>query len=123
VLPSPPCQPFCKIGKRMDIEDPRARSLLHLLELIKVLHDPPDSIFLENVEGFNNSKAQQYLVEVLVNRGYEVEQYLLSPVQLGVPNTRLRYYLTASRRDGRGEGGRETCEGSSGMEQRDEGRG
>lgn len=27
-----------------------------------------------------------------------MEQYLLSPVQLGIPNTRLRYYCLAERR-------------------------
>ncbi len=29
---------------------------------------------------------------------------MLSPVQLGIPNTRLRYYCLASRRNGEGEG-------------------
>lgn len=28
-----------------------------------------------------------------------MEQYLLSPVQLGIPNTRLRYYCLATRRN------------------------
>lgn len=31
-------------------------------------------------------------------RGFDVEQYLLSPVQLGIPNSRLRYYCLASTR-------------------------
>lgn len=29
---------------------------------------------------------------------------MLSPVQLGIPNTRLRYYCLASRRNAEGEG-------------------
>lgn len=37
-------------------------------------------------------------------QGYRVEQYLLSPVHLGIPNTRLRYFCLASRRGGEGEG-------------------
>ncbi|CAM9516284.1 unnamed protein product, partial [Sphacelaria rigidula] len=39
------------------------------------------------------------LHQVLSKRRYDVEQYLLSPVQLGIPNTRLRYYCLATRRD------------------------
>lgn len=44
--------------------------------------------------------------QTLTARGFDVEQYLLSPVQLGIPNTRLRYYCLASRRntDGKGKG-------------------
>lgn len=33
-----------------------------------------------------------------------MEQYLLSPVQLGIPNTRLRYYCLASRHGTDGDG-------------------
>lgn len=46
--------------------------------------------------------------QTLTVRGFDVEQYLLSPIQLGIPNTRLRYYCLASRRtrstDGRRKG-------------------
>ncbi|CAM9199294.1 unnamed protein product, partial [Discosporangium mesarthrocarpum] len=96
-LMSPPCQPFCKVGKQMDVEDPRTRSLMHLVGLLEVIREPPKFVFLENVPGFENSRAQQRLVEVLVERGFDVEQYLLSPMQLGVPNSRLRYFCLATR--------------------------
>lgn len=42
--------------------------------------------------------------QALTARGFDVEQYLLSPVQLGIPNTRLRYYCLASKRNADGEG-------------------
>lgn len=42
--------------------------------------------------------------QTLTARGFDVEQYLLSPVQLGIPNTRLRYYCLASRRHTDGDG-------------------
>lgn len=42
--------------------------------------------------------------QTLTARGFDVEQYLLSPVQLGIPNTRLRYYCLASRRHADGHG-------------------
>lgn len=43
-------------------------------------------------------------IQTLTARGFDVEQYLLSPVQMGIPNTRLRYYCLASRRHADGEG-------------------
>lgn len=43
--------------------------------------------------------------KVLSTRGFDVEQYMLSPVQLGIPNTRLRYYCLASRGESE-DGGR-----------------
>ncbi|CAN0505798.1 unnamed protein product, partial [Scytosiphon promiscuus] len=42
--------------------------------------------------------------QVLTLRGFRVEQYLLSPVHLGIPNTRLRYFCLASRCSVEGEG-------------------
>lgn len=42
--------------------------------------------------------------QTLSARGFDVEQYLLSPVQLGIPNSRLRYYCLASRRNTDGAG-------------------
>lgn len=42
--------------------------------------------------------------KVLILRGFVVEQFLLSPMDLGVPNTRVRYYCLASRQNAEGEG-------------------
>ncbi|KAG0189657.1 tRNA (cytosine-5-)-methyltransferase [Apophysomyces sp. BC1034] len=39
------------------------------------------------------------LVEKLDMLDYEINECLLSPTQFGIPNHRLRYYLTARRRD------------------------
>ncbi|CAM9347502.1 unnamed protein product [Scytosiphon promiscuus] len=98
-LLSPPCQPFCRIGKKMDEQDNRCLSFLHLLSLLEAAKIPPSHIFLENVQGFEGSHAHRRLLEALTARGFDVEQYLLSPVQVGIPNTRLRYYCLASRRN------------------------
>eukprot|EP00752_Nemacystus_decipiens_P006358 g5732.t1 len=103
-LLSPPCQPFCRVGNRMDELDPRSTSFLHLLSLLKTVKNPPSHFFLENVQGFDGSHSHRRLLQTLTARGFDVEQYLLSPVQLGIPNTRLRYYCLASKRytDGNG---------------------
>lgn len=63
---SPPCQPFCRVGKQMDIEDPRSLSFLHLLSLLETVASPPDHIFVENVRGFEGSRAHQILLQASI---------------------------------------------------------
>lgn len=48
----------------MDEDDPRTVSFVHLLSLLRDLENPPSRIFLENVVGFEGSKAHQRLLEV-----------------------------------------------------------
>lgn len=94
-LLSPPCQPYTRGGKRLDMKDPRAAGLLHLLRLLLELEDTPRMLFLENVRGFESSESHHVLTETLRLRGYRVEEFLVSPTQLGCPNTRVRYYCLA----------------------------
>ncbi|CAG2176836.1 unnamed protein product [Oppiella nova] len=70
---SPPCQPFTRIRKL------------------------PKYILVENVKGFETSDARQLLIQTLSSCGYGYQEFLLSPNQLNVPNSRLRYYLIAKR--------------------------
>jgi site-specific DNA-cytosine methylase len=95
---SPPCQPYTVRGVQQDLEDHRALSLIHLLNLLRAGEVGPRTIAMENVEGFLESRARQLLLETLDGAGYahRVER-LLCPTALGVPARRLRYYLVASR--------------------------
>lgn len=68
---SPPCQPFCRVGKQMDENDNRSASFVHLLTLLKGLEVPPAYIFLENVKGFEGSQAHRRLLEVLGSPSFE----------------------------------------------------
>jgi DNA (cytosine-5)-methyltransferase 1 len=92
---SPPCQPYTIRGRRRDIHDPRAASLLALLE--KIPQIKPRHLALENVPGFYRSAAHARLRETLERCGYSVKEILLCPTQLGIPNRRRRYYCVASR--------------------------
>ncbi|KAH7100269.1 S-adenosyl-L-methionine-dependent methyltransferase [Auriculariales sp. MPI-PUGE-AT-0066] len=85
-LLSPPCH-----------ADPRASSFHHLFFAIlpELL---PDYIFLENVAGFQGSLTQLQALDLLREHEYTVQEYLLSPLQFGIPNSRRRYYLLARRR-------------------------
>lgn len=92
---SPPCQPFTRKGAGRDVDDPRAASLLALLDRIGEVRPP--AVGFENVPGFAGSRAHRRLLEVLERGGYEVSEILLCPSELGVPNRRRRFYLVASR--------------------------
>jgi DNA (cytosine-5)-methyltransferase 1 len=95
---SPPCQPYCERGARRDLDDHRAASLVHLMELLARIPeaDLPRHLALENVAGFVGSQAHGRLVELLAGRGYYLREQLLCPTELGIPSRRPRFYLTAS---------------------------
>jgi site-specific DNA-cytosine methylase len=93
---SPPCQPYTHRGRRRDLDDPRAASLVALCDRIAELRPP--RVALENVPGFAGSRAHDRLREVLDRGGWVVRERLLCPSELGLPNRRLRFYLVASRR-------------------------
>ncbi|KAJ8591350.1 S-adenosyl-L-methionine-dependent methyltransferase [Rhizopogon salebrosus TDB-379] len=99
-LLSPSCQPYTVLNPSARGEaDPRAKSFLYLID--HVLPDMaaqdshPRYMLIENVAGFQDSTTRKHLVTTLRRMGYVVAQFLLTPLQFGVPNSRLRYYLLA----------------------------
>ncbi|GCB72556.1 tRNA (cytosine(38)-C(5))-methyltransferase isoform X2 [Scyliorhinus torazame] len=95
ILMSPPCQPFTRIGSQKDVLDPRTKSFLYILEILPRLSKTPKYILLENVKGFETSVASDKLIQTLESCRYTYQAFLLSPTLLGVPNSRLRYFLLA----------------------------
>nr|XP_005564785.2 tRNA (cytosine(38)-C(5))-methyltransferase isoform X3 [Macaca fascicularis] len=71
ILMSPPCQPFTRLQKL------------------------PKYILLENVKGFEVSSTRDLLIQTIENCGFQYQEFLLSPTSLGIPNSRLRYFLIA----------------------------
>lgn len=96
ILMSPPCQPFTRLGLRKDTLDNRSCSLLHILNLISDLKDLK-YILLENVKGFEVSQMRDKLVDCIESCGYIYREFILSPCQFGIPNSRHRYYLLAKK--------------------------
>jgi tRNA (cytosine38-C5)-methyltransferase len=101
---SPPCQPFTnsRFAKQRDVDDPRCAGFLSILKLLKdaALHaKQPRWILLENVKGFYNSRARDLLLETLRANDYSWQECLLSPIQIGIPNHRKRYYILCERSD------------------------
>ncbi|CAH1245475.1 TRDMT1 [Branchiostoma lanceolatum] len=95
---SPPCQPFTRVGLKGDTADPRTKSFLYILDILRRMSDPPSHILLENVKGFETSETRSNLVVTLEDCGYSYQEFLLSPNQFGIPNSRLRYFLLAKRK-------------------------
>ncbi|ETN81365.1 C-5 cytosine-specific DNA methylase [Necator americanus] len=93
---SPPCQPFTRKGLQRGISDHRCDSLVILLEKLKQMKKPPSYIFLENVVGFETTSVHDAVITTLHELRYGTKEYILSPLQFGVPNSRPRYYLLAS---------------------------
>lgn len=98
-LLSPPCQPYTLGGSQLDDKDSRARAILHLISVLHNMENPPEFLFLENVPRFESSSTRNLLVETLVKRGYYIEEYLITPTDpvVTIPNSRLRYYLSARK--------------------------
>lgn len=92
---SPPCAPYTRRGNQLDLSDHRTESYLRVVDAIAALRPP--IVAMENVEGFADSEARQRLVDVL--DGYRVQEWVLCPTRLGVPNKRPRYYLVAATGD------------------------
>lgn len=95
ILMSPPCQPFTRIGLQGDVSDPRTKSFLYILELLPRLNKLPRFILLENVKGFETSTARDALIKTLKECEYSFQELMVSPTSLGIPNSRLRYFLIA----------------------------
>ncbi|GMT24327.1 hypothetical protein PFISCL1PPCAC_15624 [Pristionchus fissidentatus] len=96
---SPPCQPFTLKGNLRGMDDRRCDSFKNLLTSLETMMSPPQWIFIENVSAFEGTSMHTLLIQTLNNVGYHIEEYMLSPSQFSVPNSRPRYYLLASRRE------------------------
>ncbi|GAB1285977.1 tRNA (cytosine(38)-C(5))-methyltransferase [Apodemus speciosus] len=95
ILMSPPCQPFTRIGLQGDKTDPRTNSFLYILDILPRLQKLPKYILLENVKGFEVSSTRELLIQTIEACGFQYQEFLLSPSSLGIPNSRLRYFLLA----------------------------
>jgi len=92
---SPPCTPYSRRGHQRDMDDPRSRSLQHLVECAAQVQ--PNTILIENVVGFDQSRMFEAIHQRWVNVGYEVVHAIHCPSRMGWPNTRPRVYVMSSK--------------------------
>ncbi|KAI1315218.1 tRNA (cytosine-5-)-methyltransferase [Mortierella claussenii] len=93
-----PITPYTRGGKLLDDQDNRAKPLLHLLDQLEIMTQPPIYLFLENVKNFETSRSRERLISLIHRMGYVFRECLLAPHNFGVPNDRLRYFLMARLR-------------------------
>ncbi|KAF9612634.1 hypothetical protein IFM89_003076 [Coptis chinensis] len=91
-LLSPPCQPYTRQGLQKDSGDARASSFIKILDLIPEMSSPPNMLFVENVVGFETSDTHKQMIEILVRTGFITQEFILTPLQFGVPYSRPRYF-------------------------------
>jgi site-specific DNA-cytosine methylase len=92
-LMSPPCQPFCRMGRGRGLEDPRSAAFVRLMDLLTEAR--PERFVLENVEGFLESDAFDLLARRLNSIGMKWRCLNLCPTQFGIPNRRPRVFVVA----------------------------
>jgi tRNA (cytosine38-C5)-methyltransferase len=97
ILMSPPCQPFTRVGLKKDSVDKRCSSLLHVLQHIPQIKTLK-YLLLENVKGFECSQARDAVILSLNQSEFNYKEFILSPCQFGIPNSRHRYYLIAKKK-------------------------
>ncbi|KAE8652193.1 hypothetical protein Csa_022276 [Cucumis sativus] len=97
-LLSPPCQPYTRQGLQKQSGDARAFSFLKILELMVEASRPPVMLFMENVVGFETSDTHTKMIEILEKTGFSTQEFILSPMQFGVPYSRPRYFCLAKRK-------------------------
>jgi len=92
-----PCQPFSTLNT-MKGEDDRKALLLDFAKIVD--QSPPDFILVENVPGLNNAIGREIYQEfegVLNREGFSIDADMLDAKNFGVPQTRRRFILLASR--------------------------
>ncbi|XP_015688304.1 tRNA (cytosine(38)-C(5))-methyltransferase 2 isoform X2 [Oryza brachyantha] len=96
-LLSPPCQPYTRQGLQKHSSDARALSFIKILNLMKNMSFPPQMLFVENVVGFEVSDTHDQLLEVLSDLNFNTQEFILSPLQFGIPYSRPRYFCLAKQ--------------------------
>ena len=94
-----PCQPFSTLSRLKDREGKKTL----LLTFARIVEEcPPDFILVENVPGLNNACGKEIYEEflkVLKKCKFSEDADLLDAKHFGVPQTRKRFILLASKQD------------------------
>lgn len=98
VIGGPPCQGHSNFNNRSRRSDPRNSLYLTLPAAAVALQAP--LLLIENVPDVTKDKSEvvKRAINVLESEGYKVDQQVISALDLGLPQTRRRHILVASRR-------------------------
>lgn len=91
-----PCQPFSAHTRKARRADDEDCSLVdHFSRLVS--EGTPDIVSMENVPGLAKHPAFRRLLETLTKSGYSYQHAVLPCIKYGIPQTRRRLVLLASR--------------------------
>ena len=95
-----PCQAFSNGGKKKCFEDDRG---LLFDEIVRIaLAKRPKFMFLENVKHIlkvSNGEVIKYITHKIVQMGYHLQMFQISPHNYGIPQQRERVYFVCVRND------------------------
>lgn len=105
VVGGPPCQPFSSAGRMQSLRDPRGRLFEEFVRLAGEIN--PRFILFENVRGLVTARgprgapgeALNLVRQAFEGIGYGTSFQLVNAADFGVPQTRVRCIMLASRSD------------------------
>jgi site-specific DNA-cytosine methylase len=89
------CQEWSQANCHADPTSSRALALDNCYPIIK--HYQPEQIVIENVRAFQNSPPMDRFRSWLTDNGYHYIEQIINCADLGVPQTRIRYFLIATK--------------------------
>ena len=100
IVGGPPCQSYSAAGKKKALDDDRG---LLIDEIFRIAKDKkPRFMFLENVKHIlkvSDGKVIEYIKQKLIDLGYHLQLFEISPHHYGVPQQRDRVYFVCVRND------------------------
>ena len=90
-----PCQPFSTYGRTRSKKDDKWRLLRAFARL--VVNTRPDLVTMENVPGLSKHRIFHDFLNALKGEGYDIKWKVLDCTRFGVPQSRERLVLVASK--------------------------
>jgi site-specific DNA-cytosine methylase len=93
---SPPCQSYSSANLFPDLTSDRALALDNCYHILNHLN--PDRIIIENVRAYQKSEPMDRFRKWLEINGYNYIEQVINCANIGVPQSRIRYFLMAVRK-------------------------
>ena len=92
---SPPCQDYSAANYRSNQDSDRALALDHCYKILEYYR--PEEIIIENVRAYQKSQSITRFKNWLTRNGYQYIEQVLNCADVGVPQSRIRYFLIATK--------------------------
>lgn|GEM_PF-214318 len=99
IIGGPPCQGFSNKGKKLGLNDPRNFLFREYLKIVETLQ--PEVFVIENVKAMSTSTNGWFMDQILTTvkeLGYDCSSGILTASDFGVPQSRQRTFIIASKK-------------------------